>query len=105
MLVAYCKKNSRELHRVKREEVNHQTENRIGKNNDLRERQQHKSIDSSKYSYWLNQKFYSPQFCNTPKKTMDSFDGNGYQYQLRNCKYDYMHKIYQEYAQYFVPAC
>ena len=104
MLVAYCKKNSRELHRVKSEEVNHQTENRIGKNNDLRERQQHKSLDSFKYAYWLNQKFYSPRFYIMPEKTMDSFDGNGYQSQLRNCKYDSMQKIHQEYAQYFVPA-
>ena len=31
-LVVYCKKNSRELHRVKSEEVKRQTAKRIGKN-------------------------------------------------------------------------
>ena len=30
LLVAYCKKNSRELHRVKSEEVKRQTEKQIG---------------------------------------------------------------------------
>ena len=61
-LVAYCKKNSRELHRVKSEEVKRQTAKRIGKKNDLRERQQQKSLDSFKDASWLNQQFYSPRF-------------------------------------------
>ena len=61
-LVQYCKKNSRELHRVKSEEVKRQTEKKIVKKNDFRERQQHKSIHSLKYLSWINQQFYSPQF-------------------------------------------
>ena len=56
-LVEYCKKKSKELHRVKNEEVKRQTANLIGKNNDLRERQQHKLLGSFRYSSWLNQKF------------------------------------------------
>ena len=55
LLVAYCKKNSIELHRVKSEEIKLQTAKRIGKKNDLRERQQQKSLDSFKDTYWLNQ--------------------------------------------------
>ena len=62
MLVAYCKKKSRELHRVKSEEVKRQTAKQIGKNNDLRERQQHKSLDSFKDESWLNQQNKSTQF-------------------------------------------
>ena len=57
LLVAYCKENSRELHCVKSEEVKRQTANIIGKNNDLRERQQHKLLGSFRYSSWLNQQF------------------------------------------------
>ena len=49
-------KKSRYLHRVKSEEVKCQSEKQIGKNNDLRERQQHKSLDSFKDASWLNQK-------------------------------------------------
>ena len=52
-LVAYCKKKSRELHRVKSEEVNRQTSKKIGKNNDLMERQQHKLLDSFKDAYGM----------------------------------------------------
>ena len=59
-LVAYCKKKSRELHRVKSEEVKRQTAKRIGKKNYLRERQQQKSLDIFKDASWLNQKLYSP---------------------------------------------
>ena len=55
LLVAYCKKKSTELHRVKSEEVKRQTAKRVGKNNGLRERQQQKSIDSFKDASWLNQ--------------------------------------------------
>ena len=57
-LVAYCKKKSRELHRVKNEEVKCQTAKRIGKKNELRERQQQKTLDIFKYASWLNQQFY-----------------------------------------------
>ena len=39
-LVLFCKKKSRQLHRVKSEEFKGQTANRISKNIDLRERQQ-----------------------------------------------------------------
>ena len=53
--VAYCKKNSTDLHRVKSEEVKRQREKRIGKKNDLRERQKQKLLDSFKYASWLNQ--------------------------------------------------
>ena len=58
----YCKKKSRELHRVKSEEVKRQTEKRIGKKNDLRELQQQKSLDSFKDESWLNQQNQSTQF-------------------------------------------
>ena len=74
LLVACCKKKSRELHCVKSEEVKRQTAKRIGKNNYLRERQQHDFLDSSKYASWLNQQVYSPQLWNTPKKAMDDFE-------------------------------
>ena len=73
-LVAYCKKKSREWHRVKNEEVKCQTAKRIGKKNELRERQQQKLLDSFKYASWLNQQFYPPRFWNTPKKAMDDFE-------------------------------
>ena len=73
-LVAYFNKKSRELHRVKIEERKRQTAKRIGKNNDLRELQQHKSLDSFKYASWLNQQFHYPRFWNTSKKAMDEFD-------------------------------
>ena len=56
-LVAYCKKNSRELHRVKSEEVKRQTANQIVKKNNLRERQQQNSLDSFKDTSWINQQF------------------------------------------------
>ena len=62
------------MHRAESDEVKRQTENRIGKKNDLRERQQHKSLDSFKDASWLNQQLYSPQFWNTPKKAMDEFE-------------------------------
>ena len=74
LLVAYCKKNSRELHHVQSEEVRCQRANRIGKNNDPREHQQQNSLDSFKYASFLNQQFYSPRFWNTPKKAMDEFE-------------------------------
>ena len=60
LLVSYFKKKSRELHHVKSEEVKGQTANRIGKNNDLRERQKQKSLDGFKNASWLNQQFHSP---------------------------------------------
>ena len=56
LLVAYCKKKSRELHRVKNEEVKLQTAKRIGKNNDLREIQQHKFLDRFKDAFFLIKK-------------------------------------------------
>ena len=59
-LVVYRKKKSRELPHVKNEEVKHQIAKRIGKNDNLRKRQQHKSLASFKDASWLNQKFYSP---------------------------------------------
>ena len=62
------------MHRVKIEEVKRQIAKQIGKNNDLRERQQQNSLDSFKYLSWLNQQFYSPLFCNMPKKAMDEFE-------------------------------
>ena len=70
----YCKKKIRELHRVKIEEFKHQKANRIGKKNDLRERQQQKLLDIFKYAYWLNQQFHSPRLWNAPKKAMDEFE-------------------------------
>ena len=73
-LVAYCKKKSRELYRVKSEEVKRQIAKRIGKKNDFRERQQQKSLDSFKDASCLDQKFFSPQLCNTPKKAMYEFE-------------------------------
>ena len=74
LLVAYCKKKSRDLHRVKSEEVKRQTENQIGTKNDLRERQQQNLLDSFKDAYWLNQQFYSPRFWNKSKKSMYEFE-------------------------------
>ena len=53
-------KKSRELHRVKIEDIKHQTANRIGKKNDLLERQEQKSLDSLRYASWINQQFSSP---------------------------------------------
>ena len=73
-LVAYCKKKSRELHRVKSEEVKRQREKRIGKKNDLRERQKQKLLDSFKYASCLNQQLYSPRLWNKPKKGTDEFE-------------------------------
>ena len=48
------------MHRVKSEEVKRQTSKRIGKENDLRESQQQKLLDSFKYASW--------------KKSMDEFE-------------------------------
>ena len=49
----YCKKKSRELHRVKSEEVKRQTAKRICKKNDLRERQKQKSLNIFKDASWI----------------------------------------------------
>ena len=73
-LVAYCKKKSRELHRVKSEEFKCQTAKRIGKKNYLRERQKQKSLHTFKYAYWINQQLYPSRLWNTTKKSMDEFE-------------------------------
>ena len=62
------------MHHVKGEEVKFQTAKRIGKKNDLRERQQHKSLDSFNNASWLNQQSYSPRLRNTPKKALDELE-------------------------------
>ena len=51
-----------------------QTAKRIGKKNDLRGRQQHKSLDSFICVSWINQQSYSTRIWNTPKKAMDEFE-------------------------------
>ena len=73
------------MHRVKSEEVNHQTAKRIGKNNNLRERQHQKSLDSFKGEFWLNQQFYSPRLCNTPKREMDEYEKIIVQSKINKC--------------------
>ena len=73
------------MHRVKSEEVNHQTAKRIGKNNNLRERQQQKLLDSVKNTSWINQKFYFPRLWNMSKKAMDDFEKIIAQFNQNKC--------------------
>ena len=59
-LIVMCKNKSRETHRVKTEKIKIQTENRLGKNNALKDQQLAQTLAKFKDASWLHQQFTSP---------------------------------------------
>ena len=72
-LIAYCTKKAKETHRVKSEEVKHQTAKRLAKKTDQKEQQLLKLLKAFKSAAWLHQQHRSPRFWKSPKKAMDEF--------------------------------
>ena len=70
-LIAYCKKKSRQMHKVKAGEVNRQIAKRFAEKSDLATAQLAKSLSSFKGASWLYHQHYSSRFWKTPNKAMD----------------------------------